>query len=180
MLCYHLHNLLLLLFFVTLSWLWVGLSQDMSNVTSFVNCPANPLRVCVICFAICIAFVSLWTFIKSIPFGIIVKIFCKLHLFYFFKVQVVTKMIYSINSRSLIFDHFKLCKNDLLYSVLLGWNKAYTPAKFWCFFLLALMKVLNETIFAISIYFRLYLHWNLQRSISHEYTWVIHASWAQI
>lgn len=134
MLCYHLHNLLLLLFFVTLSWLWVGLSQDMSNVTSFVNCPANPLCVCVICFAICIAFVSLWTFIKSIPFGIIVKIFCKLHLFYFFKVQVVTKMIYSINSRSLIFDHFKLCKNDLLYSVLLGWNKAYTPAKFWVFF----------------------------------------------
>lgn len=47
---------------------------------------------------------------KSFPFGIIVKNFCKLHLFYFFKVQVVTKMIYSINSRSLIFDHFKLCK----------------------------------------------------------------------
>lgn len=146
----------------------------MSNVTSFVNCPANPLRVCVM-FCHLHSFCKFMNLYKSFLFGIIVKNFCKLHLFYFFKVQVVTKMIYSINSRSLIFDHFKLCKNDLLYSVLLGWNKAYTPAKFWFFFLLALMKVLNETIFAISIYFPLYLHWNLQRSISHEYTWVIHA-----
>lgn len=135
MLCYHLHNLLLLLFFVTLSWLWVGLSQDMSNVTSFVNCPANPLRVCVM-FCHLHSFCKFMNLYKSFLFGIIVKNFCKLHLFYFFKVQVVTKMIYSINSRSLIFDHFKLCKNDLLYSVLLGWNKAYTPAKFWFFFYL--------------------------------------------
>lgn len=135
MLCYHLHNLLLLLFFVTLSWLWVGLSQDMSNVTSFVNCPANPACLCNM-FCHLHSFCKFMNLYKSFLFGIIVKNFCKLHLFYFFKVQVVTKMIYSINSRSLIFDHFKLCKNDLLYSVLLGWNKAYTPAKFWGFFYL--------------------------------------------
>lgn len=87
----YLHNLLLLLFFVTLSWLWVGLSQDMSNVTSFVNCPANPLRVCVICFAICIAFVSLWTFINLFFLELLSKIFVSYICFIFSKSKLSQK-----------------------------------------------------------------------------------------
>lgn len=69
-------------------------------------------------------------------------------------------MIYSINLRLLIFDYFKLCKNDFLYLVFLGWNKVYILVKFW-FFLFVLMKVFNEIIFVISIYFWLYLYRNL-------------------